>query len=361
MRAVAVVAGLVIVFGILWDAFETVVLPRRITRRLRFVRIFFAPLWTAYAAVMRRLPPGGRRENYLGYFGPLSIILLLAAWAVGMIIGFAVMLWGLGSHLASADGVPTFGTNLYMSGTTFFTLGLGDVTPRGTASRAVVVAEAGIGFGFLALVLSYLPVLYQAFSRREVRITLLDAWAGSPPAAAELLRRLGAHDHMGVLASFLEEWETWAAETLESHIAYSALSFFRSQHDNQSWLAALTTILDACALMMVGLSDFPSRGASLTFANARHVVVDISQILNVPPRSPNVDRLPPADLARVREVLAEARLPLREGRDADEDLGRLRRMYEPYIHALSEYLLMPLPGWIAPPGQKDNWQKSRWK
>src|SRR5438445_7681741 len=167
MRAIAVVVGLCVIFGILWDAFETMVLPRRVTRRLRFVRLFYVPLWRTYAALMRRRPPGGRRENYLGYFGPLSIILLLAAWAVGMIIGFAVMLWGLGSHLASADGVPTFGTNLYMSGTTFFTLGLGDVTPRGTASRAVVVAEAGIVLGFLALVLSYLPVRCQAFSRRE--------------------------------------------------------------------------------------------------------------------------------------------------------------------------------------------------
>jgi hypothetical protein len=166
---------------------------------------------------------------------------------------------------------------------------------------------------------------------------------------------------MGVLDSFLEHWETWAAETLETHIAYPSLSFFRSQHDNQSWLSALTTILDACALMMVGLSDFPSRGASLTFANARHVVVDISQITNIPPRVPDIDRLPPADLARLREILAAAHIALREGPEADAELGRLRRMYEPYVYALSDYLLMPLPGWIAPPGQKDNWQKSRWK
>lgn len=361
MRVVAVIAGVAIILALLWDAFETVVLPRRVSRRLRFTRIFFRPLWAAYAAMMRRIPPGGRRENYLGYFGPISTIVLLAAWAVGLIVGFAVLIWGLGSRLSSPDGAPTFGIDLYMSGTTFFTLGLGDVTPRATAERIVAVVEAGTGFGFLALVFSYLPVLYQAFSRREVRITLLDAWAGSPPAAVELIRRLGAYDHMGALDRFLAEWETWAAEIMESHIAFPNLSLFRSQHDNQSWLAAITTILDACALMMVGLRGFPSRGAALTFAMARHVAVDLSQILSTPPRPPEVDRLPPADLARVREILAAARLTLREGREADAHLAELRRMYEPYIAGLSAYLLMPLPGWLPEPGQKDNWQKSRWK
>ncbi len=361
MRAVAAAAGVFIIVGILWDAFETVVLPRRVSRRLRLVRLFFVPLWGAYAALMRRIPPGGRRENYLGYFGPISIILLLAAWAAGLILGFAVLIWGLGSRLSSPGGNPTFGIDLYMSGTTFFTLGLGDVTPQTAAERVVAVAEAGIGFGFLALVISYLPVLYQAFSRREVPITLLDAWAGSPPAAVELIRRLGVYDHMAALDAFLTGWETWAAEILESHIAYPNLCYFRSQHDNQSWLASVTTILDACALQMVGLRGVPSRGAALTFAMARHVVVDISQILATPPRPPGVDRLPPADLARLREILTAAGVGLREGREADGHLAELRRMYEPYVTVLSEHLLMPLPGWIPAPGQKDNWQKSRWK
>jgi hypothetical protein len=278
-----------------------------------------------------------------------------------LIVGFALMLWGLGSHLSTPTGPPTFGTDLYMSGTTFFTLGLGDVTPRDGAARGIAIAEAGIGFGFLALVISYLPVVYQAFSRRELRIALLDAWAGSPPAAVELLRRLAVNDHLAALDSLLRDWEVWAAQTLESHIAYPNLCFFRSQHDNQSWLSALTTILDACALVMVGLHGVPAHGAALTFAMSRHAVVDLIQILNREPRAPDVDRLPPADVARLREVLAAARIGLRQGREADEQLAQLRRMYEPYVNAISDYLLMPLPPWMPAPGLKDNWQKSRWK
>jgi hypothetical protein len=361
VRTAAFVIALLLIFGILWDAFETVVLPRRISRRLRLVVFTFVPAWRAYSALMRRIPPGGRRETYLGYFGPLSIIGLLALWALGLILGFGLLLWGLGSHLASPDGAATIGTDLYMSGTTFFTLGLGDVTPRDGAARVVAIAEAGIGFGFLALVISYLPVLSQAFSRREIQITLLDAWAGSPPAAAELLRRVGAHDHQPAFGPFLREWELWAAELLESHIAYPNLCYFRSQHDNQSWLSALVTILDACALIMTTVEGMPGRGAELTFAMARHVVVDVSQILNRPPRPPAVDRLPPADLAPLREMLAGAGIPLRDADEAGRRLSELRRMYEPYVGALSDYLMMPLPDWIPAPGRRDNWQKSRWK
>ncbi len=361
MRSLGLLVALVLIVGILWDAFETVVLPRRVSRRLRLVRLVFVPAWRYYSALLRRLPPGGRRENYLGYFGPLSTILLLATWAVGLILGFGLLQWGLGSQVASADGRVSLGTDLYMSGTTFFTLGLGDVTPRSPAARVATIAESGIGFGFLGLVISYLPVLYQSFSRREVRIALLDAWAGSPPTGVELFRRLGAHDHMTAFGAFLDQWETWAAELLETHISFPTLCYFRSQHDNQSWLAALTTLLDACALAMVGLDGVPPRGAALSFAMARHAVVDLSQILGRAPQTPKVDRLPAPDLARLRSVLGEARIRLREGGDADQRLAELRRMYEPYANSLSEYLLMPLPAWLPVPGAKDNWQKSAWK
>ena len=128
---------------------------------------------------------------------------------------------------------------------TFFTLGFGDLTPQGPTGRALAVAEAGIGFAFLAVVISYLPVFYQAFSKREVTISLLDARAGSPPTAGSLLLRLAPGRNFEALDRFLQEWERFAAEVLESHLSFPLLSYYRSQHDNQSWLAAMTTILDA--------------------------------------------------------------------------------------------------------------------
>ena len=113
---------------------------------------------------------------------------------------------------------PDFATDLYMSGTTFFTLGLGDVSPGTPVARLVTVVEAGTGFGFLAIVISYLPVLYGAFSQREANISLLDARAGSPPSAGELLRRQGERQNAEALGQYLRDWETWSAQLIRCYV-----------------------------------------------------------------------------------------------------------------------------------------------
>lgn len=361
MAAVLTVVGLTLIAIVLWDAFETVILPRRVTRRVRLTRLFYRYTWLPWSAVARRMHPGRRHETYLGLYGPLSLLLLLSVWAVGLILGFALLQWAFGSALNAPEGAASFGTDLYLSGTTFFTLGLGDVTPHTSLARAVTVVEAGTGFGFLAIVISYLPVLYQAFSRREVNISLLDARAGSPPSAAELLRRYGQGRHLEELSQLLYDWERWSAELLESHLSYPVLGYFRSQHDNQSWLAALTTILDTSALVMVGIDGASERQAQLTFAIARHAVVDLAQILDTPPRPPESDRLPPASLTHLRVILGAAGLSLRDGDAAEQRLAALRRMYEPYISALGSYLCMDLPPWSAAKEMADNWQTSAWE
>jgi len=355
MRAVVASLSVALLAAILLEAFETIVLPRRVTRRVRLTRLFYRVTWRPWAALARRLGSRARREAYLGFFGPLSLLLLLGVWAGGLILGFAMLQWALGSPLNVPVGRVGFGTYVYLSGTTFFTLGLGDVTPLGAVGRALTVGEAGVGFGFLALVIGYLPVIYQAFSRREANISLLDARAGSPPSAAELLRRHG--QSMDELGRLLRDWERWSADLLESHLSYPVLCYYRSQHTNQSWLAALTTILDASALVMVGIDGAPTRQAQLTFAMARHAVLDLAQIFAPgPPRQPDPDRLSPELLRRLRAALAAEGITLREDSAAEEILVTLRRMYEPYVNALAEYLVMALPPWISATDAFDNWQ-----
>jgi hypothetical protein len=331
-----------------------------VTRRFRVTTFVYRFIWRPWSAAARWLPRGARRESFLSVFGPLSLLLLLIVWAVGLILGFALVQWALGSPLSVPAGKAGFGIDLYMSGTTFITLGLGDVAPRTAPARAITVLEAGTGFGFLALVIGYLPVLYQSFSRREVNISLLDARAGSPPSAVELLRRHSQDGMLEALSQLLQEWERWSAELLESHISYPGLAYFRSQHDNQSWLAALTTILDTCALVLVGIDGVPAWPARLTFAMARHAVVDLSQILVVAPRTLVPDRLPSSDLARVRSMLAETGMPLREESDAENRLRELRGMYEPYVTGLSDRLLLPLPPWIPAAEAHDDWETTSW-
>jgi hypothetical protein len=250
--------------------------------------------------------------------------------------------------------------DLYMSGSTFFTLGLGDVTPKSTAARIVTVLESGVGFGFLALTIGYLPVIYAAFSRRETNISLLDARAGSPPTARELLSRYGRPEHVGSLARFLQDWEIWTADLMESHLSYPVLCYYRSQHDNQSWLSALTAILDTCALLIAHAEGEIAWQARLTYAIARHAVVDLSQVLHIAPRGETPERLSRKALDEIRAELRSAGVPLCSPATADETLQEVRRMYEPYVGALADRLMMEIPGW-SHPNRPANWQTSAWE
>ena len=359
MTYIIAVLGFMLLLMVLWDAFQAIILPRRVTHYVGFARVFYRFTWRLWSTVGQSMRDDRRRETYLSIFGPLSLLLLLGVWATGLVAGFAMVHRGLGTPLNVAPGSAPFSTYLYMSGTTFFTLGLGDVTPLGALGRALVAVEAGTGFGFLAAVISYLPILYQAFSRREVSISLLDARAGSPPSAGELLRRHG--QDMPELGQLLYDWERWSAELLESHLSYAVLAYFRSQHTNQSWLAALTAILDTCALVMAGVNGGPTRQAQLTFAMARHAVVDVAQIFIRSPQALAPDRLPPSSVTALRNMLAGAGVTLQEGVAAEQQLRELRQMYEPYVQALSEYLLMALPPWFRVTVMPDSWQTSAWE
>jgi hypothetical protein len=358
MKPFTTALSILLILAVLLDAFETVVLPRRVVRRFRFARFFYRITWIPSAALARRISSSRRRESFLGFFGPLSLIMLLSVWAAGLIFGFAALYWSIESPLDASASPHAFGTYVYLSGTTFFTLGYGDVTPTAPVGRAIAVLEAGVGFGFLALVIGYLPVIYQGFSRREASISLLDARAGSPPSAGELLRRHG--QNIQELEVLLRDWERWAADLLESHLSYPVLCYYRSQHNNQSWLTALVAILDASALVMIGIDGASRRQAQLTFAIARHAVVDLAQIFNTAPREITVDRLPFDELNRLRSALAGAGVRLAAGPTAEQRLSELRGMYESYVFTLSEFLIIQLPRWLPTDEAIDNWQTSRW-
>jgi hypothetical protein len=352
--------GVALILIVLGDAFETVVLPRQVTRRISLARLFYQWTWFFWSAAIRSIFSKKRQEDFLSWYGPFSLVLLLVFWATGLIIGFGVVHWASGSIIKAPEGTASFGTYLYLSGTTFFTLGLGDVIPIKTFGRGLIALEAGIGFGFLALVVGYLPTLNQSFARREVIISLLDARAGSPPTATEMLLRHSHDRGMEDLRQLFHEWERWSADLMESHLSYPVLAFFRSHHDNESWLGALTAILDTCAFVIISLEGACERQAQQTFAITRHAIVDLAQVFNCPPRKPKHDRLPPDELARMRAILKEAGIKPREGSDVDQKLSELRRMYEPYVYSLSSYLHIAIPSWIPKAGRIDNWQTSAW-
>ena len=352
------IAGGVLVIATLWDAFETIVLPRRVTRRFRWTRLVFRATWVPWTLIARHIPRRWR-EGMLGAFGPLSLILLLGSWAFGLVFGFALLHFGSGSHLNAPFQAHGLDTDLYLSGTTLFTLGPGDVIPTTPFARFLLVLESGTGLGFFAIIIGYFPVVYQAFSRREAAISLLDARAGSPPSAAELLRRQAITGRSEDLTELFKEWETWSAELMESHLSYPVLAYYRSQHSNQSWLAALASLLDASALIIACGQGACRKQAELTFAMTRHLLVDLAQVLGRPPLPRAEDRLPAGSFTEMEAMLLHAGVGLHFDRDAVRELHRLRSLYEPYLQALSRYLLFPLPGWL-PSRKSDNWQTTAW-
>lgn len=370
MNVLMLLAAMVLITWVLWDAFETILLTRRVPARLRISRFVLSWLWALWATIGRRITSRGRRETFLSVYALLSVLGLLMVWAVGLIVGFAMLHWAEGSHLAGVvvpahrvlrfAGLAAFATDLYMSGTTFFTLGLGDLHPMSNAGRLITVVEAGMGFGFLALVIAYLPVLYTAFSKRETRITMLDQWAGSPPCAGVILRRCRESDDPAAITPLLRDWEITSAQILESHLSYPLLCFFRSQHDNQSWLAALIAVLDTCALVIVGVEGIDPFQARLTFAICRHALVDISQTFRLRPQPPEKLRVTAKDIEELRAWLTAAGLRLREGPEADAKLHELRDLYTPYAYQLSHVLLMTLPPWLPPARARFNWESTAW-
>jgi hypothetical protein len=361
----AAVFGIVIIGVVLLDAFETVVLPRRVTRQFKLTAWFYRRTWIPWRNIAGRIRTPARQQSFLGYFGPLSLIMLLAFWAASLIFGFALLQYGIGGHEQLGNEPITFGRILYHSGETFFTLGYGDIVPTSTVARALSVLEAGMGFAFLGVVIGYLPVVYASFSRREIQISMLDARAGSPPTATELLVRLAGRSEdpaidQVVLDEVLRDWERWAGELLESGISYPVLGFFRSQHSNQSWLGALMTMLDVTSLVITGIEGIHPGQARLTFAMARHAAVDLAQVVNAryDPLAP--ERMTDADFNTLRETLAAAGLKLRASDEARQKLNKLRSMYEPYLHSTAKNLMVALPPWRHLAKTRDNWQAGPW-
>jgi hypothetical protein len=278
-------------------------------------------------------------------------------------VGFALLHWAIGSDLSAPGRAHLgFGDDLYFSATTFLTLGLGDLAPlpgAGTA-RALVALEAAGGFSVLALVIGYLPTLYQAFARRESAVSMLDARAGSPPSAGELVRRYLTEGTLEELIAYLQDCEAWAADLMESHLSYPALSYFRSQHDNQNWLAALTTILDTCALLLAAYPQTHRRPVKLTFALCRHFAVDLAQVLRTAPAPDQAGRLSESDLTGLRAILAGHSAELADDETMARRLRYLVGSYEPYVVALARRLVVPLPAWLPEESVVDDWRSTAW-
>jgi hypothetical protein len=363
MRVLVGVLGGVLVVAMLLEIFVAFLLPRRVKRDPKLVRTVFAYGWRPWRRIARRLPFQAG-DTMLGIYGPLGLVFNLVLWVGMLMLGYACMLWANGSHLGvgpGGRGVVDFGQDLYFAAATITTNGPSGLAAHTTFARAIQVIDAGSGLAVLAIVIGYLPSLYQAFSSREATVSQLDARAGSPPSAGRLILRTAGQEGWPAVNRYLGGWETWVAELMETHLAYPVLAFFRSQHVNQNWLAAMCAVLDACSFTIAAAPAGTVDSARFTFAIARHAVADLSYSFHAEPTPPREERLPPADLHALIAQLREIGIEL--GSEPDtvaERLTRMRGIYEPYVSALADRLELPMPPWLAPESPTDNWRTTQW-
>ena len=358
MRIVVGLLGGALVVLMLAEIFLSFLLPRRVKRDPRIVRQFDTYMWGPWRRLARRLPDASS-DTMLGFFGPLALLGDLALWILGLMIGFAMIQWAGGSHVGGPH--VDFGDDLFFSAATMFAAGTGGLAPHGTFARVFALLDTAAGFAVLTIVISYLPSLYQSFSSRETTVSQLDPRAGSPPSAGRLVVRTIEQGGWPRLNDYLHEWETWAAELMETHLSYPILAYFRSQHVNQNWLSALCTVMDASAFAVSAAPKGTVNEARLTYAIGRHAVVDLAYSFRAPALAPPEDRLPAGDFGQLLDLVRDTGVELGSAPETiRERLDKVRSGYEPYAYALANQLELRLPQWLAPESPTDNWRTTEW-
>jgi len=275
MELLSAALGLFLLALALWDIFQTVVVPRPTPGRFRIGRYVVRGSWSALRRAARRWSPESR-DQVFGLFGPFTAIMLLATWILALVFGYALILFAIRDQL---EPVPSgLGTTAYYAATSLLTLGYGDIVPVGDLARFVSLFAAATGLGVVALVVTFLFSIYGSYQARELEVIRLQATAGAPPSAVKLLEAFATLQFRDRLPAFFVVWQRWAAEVLDSHVAYPVLTFFRSSHDNLSWISSLGTVLDAACLVLTTISDVPRGDAELIRRVGAHLVEDLSNL-----------------------------------------------------------------------------------
>src|SRR4051794_4896786 len=218
----AVAAGAVVVGVVAVDLTSTLVVTWGSVGRWRPTRWFYRSTWRVWSGIGRRMHHVDRQQRFLAVYAPLSLLFLLGLWLTGLVLGWALVWVGLRSSLT---GVSDFGDAVYYSGVVLLTIGFGDITATGMGARLLTLAEAAMGLASIALVISYLPVLYGAYGRREAKLLTLDLPSGERITPAGLVISQAPDGDLAALGRFFAGWEQWMAEVLESHTSYPMLAF----------------------------------------------------------------------------------------------------------------------------------------
>jgi len=356
LDVLAVTTGTLLLLVTFYDLFQSVVLPRPAVRTFRLGRIVVNPLWRIWRWVALRSTAVDRSEARLAAFGPIALIILFLIWAFALITGYALIIYGLRTEFRPE--LADFADSFYVSASTLVPLAYGDFVPEVGFARALIIFESANGVAFAALAITLLFELYGSFRSREEAVVALDALAGAPASAVQLLETAAAHNMDGKLRETFEEWRKWAAMVLESHLAYPLLIYFRSSHDNEAWINSFGAVMDAATLILSSVDNDESSGsAKLMFTVGNHMVEDLAWLLRFPPdTSPIIEREEyVAAIARLKAAGYRAM----DGEEHWQKFAKYRGNYATVLNRIASTLSAPPAPWVGDRSYLPHRQRSR--
>src|SRR5438874_3099876 len=336
--------GLVLLAAVLYDLFQSVVLPRPAARKFQLARLIVRPMWWTWRWLFMRGTKVERTESRLAVFGPIALLTLFGVWGFAIIVAYSLMLDSIRDEFRPP--VNDYLTSFYVSGTTLLPLAYGDFVPEIGLARALIFLESATGVGVAALAITLLFELYGSFRAREEPVVALDALAGAPPSAVQLLETAAQRGMDGILKETFDEWRKWSAMVLESHLAYPLLTYFRSSHDNEAWINSFGAVMDAGALVISSMEGQPSAGAAklmLTIGN--HFVEDIAWLLRFQQApDPIIER---GEYAAAIERLKAAGYQAHDGDAHWQKFAAMRSKYATTLNQIAQLLSAPPAPWVG--------------
>lgn len=346
LNVASIAIGIVIILAALNDVFQSVVMPRATGRLFRASFYVWRGAWQIWPRTAWRLYPrdDDRREDLLAVFAPFMLIALFAIWVSLLILGFGFVLWGLRAGIAPAD--RSFATMLYFAGTSVLTIGYGDVVARAMLPRFFSVAAALAGLSSLSITTAYLFAIFGSFQNRETFVVSVAARAGTPSSGVNLLAIAGYSRTKDDLSVLMIDAQRWAAAVMESHLAYPVLAFFRSSHDEESWVGTLGTLLDAATLLMTTVDGVRDGQARIFYNVGRHAARDLARYFRVgdSEESAGIER---AEFEHACDRLAAAGYTLHDRDESWKQFAVLRSGYANRLNALAAFFQIPPLQWIG--------------
>jgi Ion channel len=346
LNILSIVLGAAIVMLTLNDVFQSVVMPRATGRRFRISFYVWRSMWFIWPRAAWRIfaGDGDRREEFLAIFAPFMLTLLIGLWAGLMILGFGSVLWGVRGGIVPAHA--SFGSMVYFAGTSLLTIGFGDIVGRGAIPRLVSLLAALAGLSFVSILTAFLFAVFGSFQQRETFVVTVGARAGAPPSGINLLAIAGYSRTTDDLSTLMIDAQRWAASVMESHLAYPMLAYFRSSHDDQSWIGTLGTLLDAATLMMTTLGGVRDGQARIFYNVGRHATRDLAKYFRVysGEESVGIER---SEFDHACDRLVAAGYELRPRDEAWERFSNLRLTYAPQLNMLARLFQIPPLQWIG--------------